>query len=38
MALETASIARAAATADAKEGLAAFVAKRPPDFTGIERW
>ena len=38
MALETASIARAAATADAKEGLTAFLAKRPPEFTGIERW
>jgi 2-(1,2-epoxy-1,2-dihydrophenyl)acetyl-CoA isomerase len=35
---ETRSIATAAATADGKEGIAAFLAKRPADFTGQERW
>jgi 2-(1,2-epoxy-1,2-dihydrophenyl)acetyl-CoA isomerase len=38
MALETESIARAAASADAKEGIAAFLAKRPPEFGGEDRW
>jgi 2-(1,2-epoxy-1,2-dihydrophenyl)acetyl-CoA isomerase len=38
MALETASIAAAAASPDAAEGIAAFLAKRPPEFGGQDRW
>lgn len=38
MALETAAIATAAGSADAQEGIAAFLAKRPPEFGGQERW
>jgi 2-(1,2-epoxy-1,2-dihydrophenyl)acetyl-CoA isomerase len=35
---ETASLARAAGSADGREGIAAFLAKRPPTFDGRERW
>lgn len=34
LALESEEMARAGATADAAEGVAAFVAKRPPEFRG----
>jgi 2-(1,2-epoxy-1,2-dihydrophenyl)acetyl-CoA isomerase len=38
LALESESLASAAASADAREGIAAFLAKRPPAFRGDDRW
>jgi 2-(1,2-epoxy-1,2-dihydrophenyl)acetyl-CoA isomerase len=38
MALETQSLAAAAASADSAEGIAAFLGKRAPGFRGQERW
>jgi 2-(1,2-epoxy-1,2-dihydrophenyl)acetyl-CoA isomerase len=38
LALETESLARAANSADSREGIAAFLEKRPADFRGQERW
>jgi 2-(1,2-epoxy-1,2-dihydrophenyl)acetyl-CoA isomerase len=38
LALETESLARAADSADSREGIAAFLEKRPADFRGEERW
>jgi 2-(1,2-epoxy-1,2-dihydrophenyl)acetyl-CoA isomerase len=38
LALETQSLAAAAGSADGREGIAAFLAKRPPNFTGATRW
>ncbi len=38
MAREVASLAAAAATDDAREGIAAFLAKRPPAYRGTDRW
>jgi 2-(1,2-epoxy-1,2-dihydrophenyl)acetyl-CoA isomerase len=38
LALEQRSLAAAGATADAREGIAAFLAKRTPEFQGDERW
>lgn len=36
--LETESLAVAAGTADGREGIAAFLGKRAPEFRGEERW
>lgn len=38
LALETSSLAAAAGSADSREGIEAFLAKRPPVFRGGERW
>lgn len=38
LALETQSLAAAAGSADGREGIAAFLAKRAAEFTGQERW
>ena len=38
LALEARSLAAAAASADARDGIAAFLDKRPARFTGQERW
>ena len=38
MALESRSLAAAAGSADGMEGIAAFLAKRPPSFRGVDRW
>jgi 2-(1,2-epoxy-1,2-dihydrophenyl)acetyl-CoA isomerase len=38
LALETGSLAAAAGSADAREGIAAFLEKRSPTFRGDERW
>lgn len=38
LAVETESLAAAAGSADSREGIAAFLAKRPPEFRGLERW
>lgn len=38
LALETASLASAAGSADGQEGIAAFLEKRAPTFTGEDRW
>lgn len=38
LALEAGALAAAAATDDARDGIAAFLAKRPPRFTGRDRW
>jgi 2-(1,2-epoxy-1,2-dihydrophenyl)acetyl-CoA isomerase len=38
LALETESLARAAGSADSREGIAAFLEKRPAEFLGEERW
>jgi 2-(1,2-epoxy-1,2-dihydrophenyl)acetyl-CoA isomerase len=36
--LETQSLAAAAGSADSREGIEAFLAKRPARFRGLERW
>jgi 2-(1,2-epoxy-1,2-dihydrophenyl)acetyl-CoA isomerase len=38
LALETRSLAAAAGSADGREGIAAFPAKRPAGFTGVDGW
>jgi 2-(1,2-epoxy-1,2-dihydrophenyl)acetyl-CoA isomerase len=38
LALETQSLAAAAGSADGREGIAAFLEKRPAQFRGEERW